>query len=194
LILKTEMAVHHLQINKKKGLKYQINTQGELDEFEEENITLGLSWLEKTKLDYTKYTFWKKAHKKHFFDVWSWAGEIRDEQLNNPYFVEPGSISNELSKLEKDMSTWIEFNSYKPKEFLARFHLRLITIHPFFNGNGRITRILTEYIAEKNNWAIPTWGQNFSNKPKIRRQKYIEALDNARQEREIKSIINFMFS
>ena len=59
-----------LTLEQLKGLKFDITTQGEFDEFEEENITLGLSWLEKTKRDCTKYNFWKIAHKKHFPKVW----------------------------------------------------------------------------------------------------------------------------
>ena len=178
----------------KKGLKHEISTQGELDELEEENITLGLSWLEKTKQDYLKYTFWKTAHKKHFSRVWSWAGEIRTEQLDNPYFTEPGKISSELYKLEKDLASWVEFKTYSPKEFLARFHLRLITIHPFFNGNGRITRILTEHFAENMSYPAPTWGNIYKGEPKKRRKYYISALDKGRQEFNIKHLSDFMFS
>lgn len=176
-----------------KGLKPDVTTQGELDEFEEENITLGLSWLEKTMMDYTKYDFWKKAHKKHFSNVWSWAGEIRTEQLENPYFSEPGQISNHLSNLEKDLSTWIKFESYEPKELLAQFHLRLITIHPFLNGNGRISRILTEHLSDKMGYAKPTWGQKHSNDPELRRKKYVSSLDRSRQDNKIRDLINFMF-
>jgi Fic-DOC domain mobile mystery protein B len=177
-----------------KGLKPDVRTQGELDEFEEENITLGLSWLEKSKLDHTKYDFWKTAHKKHFSNVWSWAGEIRTEQLANPYFSEPGQISEDLYKLEKDLSTWVELKPYESEELLAHFHLRLITIHPFFNGNGRISRILTEHLAEKINFKKPTWGQKFSNDPDLRRKNYISALDGGRQEKSIKGLVDFMFS
>lgn len=177
-----------------KGLKLDINTQGELDEFEEQNITLGLSWLEKTKMDYTKYDFWKAAHKKHFSDVWSWAGEIRTEQLANPYFSEPGQISNDLYNLEKDLSTWLEFDAYEPKEFIAQFHLRLITIHPFFNGNGRISRILAEHLSAKLGFQVPKWGQKYKNEPEQRRKNYILALDKCRQDKVMKGLITFIYS
>lgn len=176
-----------------KGLKPDITNQGELDEFEEENITLGLSWMQKTNADYLKYDFWKTAHKRHFGNVWSWAGKIRTEQLANPYFSEPGKISNDLHKLEKDLSVWIKLDAYEPEELLARFHLRLITVHPFFNGNGRISRILTEHLSQKLGFVEPLWGQVYSKEPKLRREKYISALDKGRQGKAINDLVVFMF-
>ena len=178
----------------RKGLKHDINLQGELDELEEENITHGLAWLSSTGEDFMKYDFWKKAHKKHFDNVWSWAGEVRSEPLENPYFFEPGKISTGLAALEKDLAAWLKFNSYPPLELLAQFHLKLVTIHPFPNGNGRISRILTEHLARKLKIDVPTWGRSLRSDPENRRTVYIGALNYARQENDLSKLLDFMNS
>lgn len=43
---------------------------------------------------------------------------------------------------------WAEHEVYKPLEAAARFHHRLVQIHPFPNGNGRHARIATDIFLE----------------------------------------------
>ena len=126
-----------------KGLKPQhIQNMGELDEYEEKNISEGLAWLEKSDEDCITYEFWRKLHKKLFGDVWSWAlVRIRKHELNNPYFLDPHKIWPAFKKLEDDLKYWLEKRQITPfKKFPARFHERIETIHPFPNGNGRFGR------------------------------------------------------
>lgn len=64
-----------------------IQSMGELDEYEEDNIAIGLIWLERYKRDdYLTSSFWIKLHKKLFGKVWKWAGKVRTHELNNPMF------------------------------------------------------------------------------------------------------------
>ena len=61
-----------LPVELQKGLKpTHIQTIGELDEYEEQNIVEGLSWLKNYDGECSVYEFWLKLHKKLFGDVWS---------------------------------------------------------------------------------------------------------------------------
>jgi Fic-DOC domain mobile mystery protein B len=178
----------------RKGLiPKNIQTVGELDEYEEQNIAEGIIWLEGINEKCLDYTFWSKLHKKLFKDVWEWAGKIRQHELNNPDFLLPAQIRTELMKLIKNSGYWIEHKTYPEKEIIARLHERLLTIHPFANGNGRWSRILTEYICKKNQIQIPTWNVKLKNDSKERRQEYIRAIEKARHNKEFGILIDQIF-
>lgn len=177
-----------------KGLKLKhIQTVGELDEFEEKNIAEGLAWLDKSDEDYRRQAFWLKLHKRLFGDVWSWAGKIREHELQNPYFHRPHQIRPELRKLELDLEYWLEKKEMSFSEVAARFHARIETIHPFANGNGRFGRILIEYFCIKEKEPMPTWGARYKDEPAKRRKLYIAALDRTRQIGRYEDLIDFMY-
>lgn len=178
----------------KKGLiPKNVQTMGELDEYEEQNIAEGLEWLERSNVKALDYTFWLKLHKKLFGKVWSWAGKIRTHELANPDFLVPHNIRTELAKLIGDAEYWFMHTSYPQKEIVARVHEKLLTIHPFANGNGRWSRILTEYICRKNNIPTPTWNEKLKQQPQQRRNEYIDAVMDARHKKQFQKLINFMF-
>ena len=178
-----------------KGLKVKtIQTVGELDEYEEDNIAKGLSWLAKQKADPCKYDFWIKLHKRLFENVWHWAGKIRTHELANPDFKLPHDIWPQLYQLEKDLEIWISAQSLPAQELAARFHERIKTIHPFANGNGRFGRIITEQICKYHRIDVPTWGRKFKNDPEKRRSAYIGSLTQSRREGNYLPLISLMFS
>ncbi len=178
-----------------KGLKPKnIQTIGELDEYEEQNIAEGLSWLENTNAKSLDYDFWIKLHKKLFEKVWDWAGQIRVHELNNPDFTSPNKIRTEIKQLIGDAEYWLAQNTYLQKESIARIHEKLLTIHTFAIGNGRWRRILTEYICEQHKIEIPTWNKKAKKSPQIRRSEYIETVEEARQNRRFQKLIDIIFS
>jgi Fic family protein len=65
-------------------------------------------------------------------------------------------------------------------------HFDLVTIHPFYDGNGRTSRLLMNYIQAVNN--VP-----LSIVYKEDRMEYIQALKDARSSKNIKLFIAFMF-
>lgn len=178
-----------------KGLKPKhIQTMGELDEYEEQNIAEGLVWLSKQTDRGSTHDFWLLLHKKLFGNVWDWAGKIRTHELHNPDFHSPQQIWTALRQLEGDIDYWMTHPSYSEREIAARFHERIETIHPFANGNGRFGRILVEHFCARNTWAVPTWGDAAKDAPQERRKRYIAALDAARRTQSHAQLMAFMFS
>jgi len=160
------------------GLRFShITTRGQLNELEQANIDDGELWLKRQKnLDLLTDQFVRTLHKKLFGKVWSWAGTYRRTEKN--VGVDPVQISVSLRHLLDDTQYWVENEVYSPIEAAARFHHRLVQIHPFANGNGRHARIMADlllerlYRVEPINW---TDGKNLQ-KDNDRRDDYIKAL------------------
>tara|TARA_Y100000590_G_scaffold435428_1_gene554847 strand:- start:4762 stop:5355 length:594 start_codon:yes stop_codon:yes gene_type:complete len=170
-----------LTLEQQKGLiPKNLQTMGELDEHEEANIAEGLAWLPKATGNHRTYAFWLTLHKRLFGQVWRWAGSVRKEELANPEFKLPHEIWPEIGNLEKELGYWLKEKPFKDEEIAARLHQRLLTIHPFPNGNGRWSRILTEHICNKEDLPIPSWGVKHREDPKLRRDLYIKSVQKAR--------------
>ncbi len=166
-----------LDYDELKGLlPTHITTRGELDFLEMGNINQAIIWSENLKtIDILNINFICKLHKKMFFNVWKWAGKFRKSQKNIgiPYM----QIEVELQTLCDDAQAWTDYNTYSPDEFAARFHHRLVFIHPFSNGNGRHARLMADLILEKLfTVKVFSWGgANLTDYNKIR-EEYISAL------------------
>ncbi|MCF6263142.1 MAG: mobile mystery protein B [Xanthomonadales bacterium] len=139
-----------LDPNELAGLKHpHIETRGELDELEQQNIQEAFTWLNRQRKfkNYVSVAFLLELHRQCFGAVWSWAGHFRSTDKN--IGVELLLIRTELSKLFDDTNYWIKHNTYNREQFAARFHHRLVKIHPFPNGNVRHSRIMTDILLEK---------------------------------------------
>ncbi len=127
------------------GLKARgVTTHGELNEVEAINIEQGLRWLEQRpkKFDLLIDEAAKEVHRRLFGEVWTWAGEYRLTEKN--IGVEVWRIPTEMRCCLDDAKVWLKDEVYKPVEAVARFHHRLVSIHPFPNGNGRWSRIMSD--------------------------------------------------
>ncbi|MEI8320751.1 MAG: mobile mystery protein B [Alphaproteobacteria bacterium] len=173
-------------------LQKHISTQKELDELEQRNIVQGSLWAfsEKRKNILTS-SFLLKLHKKMFDEVWSWAGKQRDYQTN--IGVAPHMISLEIAQLLGDVEFQIQSSTYHLDEIVARFHHRLVCIHPFRNGNGRHARLMADLLLYNQNQPIFTWGKDSLGSPTDLRKSYITALKSA-DKNDINSLLAFVRS
>ena len=166
-----------LDYEESKGLLLtHIATQGELDFWEAKNIDQAMLWADKLKhRDLLNTDFICKLHKKMFSDVWRWAGKFRKSEKS--IGVSPHKITVDLHALCYEADGWIEYNVYLPDEFAARFHHRLVKIHPFANGNGRLSRLMADLILEKIFSTDPfSWGGAYLKYSNETKQKYLAAL------------------
>jgi Fic-DOC domain mobile mystery protein B len=138
-----------LDPDERQGLKFShVTTRGELDALEQANIESGLLWLaRRRKTDILTDTFICELHERLFGEVWKWAGTFRKSEKN--IGIDPTEIHVQLRILLDDVRYWHEHRTYKPLEAAARFHHRLVQIHPFPNGNGRHSRIAADLLLEE---------------------------------------------
>ena len=168
-----------LTIEEKDGLKLKwITLRSELNEVEARNIAQAQIWLltNKNKDIFTE-KFLMTLHKKMFGEVWNWAGVYRNSERN--IGVVPYMIPIKLMELFDDVKFWIENKTYSPHEIAVRFHHRLVLIHPFPNGNGRISRLMADLVSLKLDNKKLYWGNtDLVNVSEIR-SNYIKALRKA---------------
>jgi Fic-DOC domain mobile mystery protein B len=170
-----------LDRDEREGLKFRhIATRGELDEMEQVNIASGLIWLaRRRKRDILTESFIRELHRRLFGDVWTWAGQFRRSEKN--IGIDPLQIDVELRMLLDDARYWADNDVFAPLEAGARFHHRLVRIHPFANGNGRHARIAADvYIGDRFGHASIEWASERDlQRGDERRKVYIAALRSA---------------
>ncbi len=155
-----------------------ISNQDQLNEWEANNILEAETWLlSKRNINILSIKFLADLHKKMFGKTWKWAGKFRNYNTNigsNFPF-----ITSDLYSLLDELNFWINNKTYSIEEIAVRFHHKLVLIHPFPNGNGRHSRLVTDIFLEKNGVPRFTWGsQNLVNDSDVR-SSYINALRKA---------------
>ena len=168
-----------LTAEEKNGLKLKwITLRSELNEAEARNIAQAQLWLAANKKkDVCSDTFLRNLHKKMFCDVWVWAGEYRITERN--IGVAPYQIPMKLMQLFDDLNFWIDNKTYSNHEIAVRLHHKLVQIHPFPNGNGRVSRLMADLVLRKLEGETLYWGDtNLVDVSEVRR-KYIDALRKA---------------
>jgi len=113
------------------------------------------------------------------------AGKIRDYPIAiaGSKFEPPLPI--ELNALLSDFFKWYnkEKNKYHPVELAALVHLKFVSIHPFGDGNGRISRLLMNYVLNSNGY--PMLNIEYTN-----RSSYYNALERAQVKKEDQIFVN----
>lgn len=189
-IFETDDSSTPLTEDEKQQLKAKwVTTRAELNALETKGIAEAEIWLLTNKKDILCETFIKTLHKKMFGDIWKWAGNFRTTERN--IGVAPYNIQPKLRILLDDIRFWISNKTYPEKEIAVRFHHRLVQIHPFPNGNGRISRIMADLLMRSFNLEHLNWGTGNLTEISELRSKYIDALreaDNGNYEPLIKFV------
>jgi Fic family protein len=94
--------------------------------------------------------------------------------------------------LEPLMNDYFEFysqhkNSLHPVVLAAEMHERLVTIHPFIDGNGRTSRLIMNLILLQNGYPLVIIGGDYDS-----RMAYYDALEQANTNNEKSVFINFV--
>jgi len=168
-----------LDEDEKEGLLIKaITKRQELDEFEQINIERAIDWTLRKRVKTDKILTEKyvcKLHRKMFDQTWKWAGEFR--KTNKNIGVDKYQIGVELNQVLNDCKYWIDNNIFSPDEIALRLKHRVVKIHPFPNGNGRLSRLLADVlITHGYNRPAFTWGSKRNDTPKTIRKEYLKAL------------------
>lgn len=177
------------------GLIPGLTTQSELDEFEAAGIARATLWAigsRRLKTDLLSASGLCLLHRKMFGDTWEWAGTFRTRETN--IGVTPSRIQSDLKILLDDVHYWIQHRTFLAEEIIARFHHRLVLIHPFPNGNGRFSRLAADLLADQLSCPSFSWGKANLTKAGSPRERYISALKKADATEQYHDLLNFMRS
>jgi Fic-DOC domain mobile mystery protein B len=151
-----------------------VATQGQLNEWEQQNILEGERWaFSRRNFNPLSLQFSQDLHKHMFGRTWKWAGRFRTTEKN--IGVDPTLIGTKLTDLFRDVEAQLAHQSEPIDELAARFHHRLVSIHPFPNGNGRFSRTMTDLLLKSKGKEAFTWGGGSLIAGEIRK-RYISAL------------------
>jgi Fic-DOC domain mobile mystery protein B len=151
-----------------------VTLRSELNELEQKNIAAAVRWAFSRRRDVTRDSTLKGLHHRMFNQVWRWAGKYRDTERN--LGVKPHLIEIELRNALDDAKYWIKHRSYPEDEIAIRFHHRLVSVHPFPNGNGRWSRLAADILITQLDGKRFTWGAADLRAAGLARDSYIAAL------------------
>jgi Fic family protein len=128
-------------------------------------------------------------HKKLFENTKSdIAGIIRSHQvaISGSKFMPP--FPAEIYPLLMDFFKLYDRNKKKthPVELTAFVHLKLVTIHPFSDGNGRISRLMMNFILHRHGYPMLTI-------PYEKRRGYYNALEKAQIKKDDTLFLQWFF-
>lgn len=127
-------------------------------------------------------------HKKLFEQIYpDISGKIRN---HNVKVIGSSTIFCHFSKVEEELKEffkWYEKNKsiIHPIRLAALAHLKFVTIHPFSDGNGRISRLLMNYILYVNNY--PMLDIDYK-----KRKQYYDALERANVKLENYQFVDYI--
>lgn len=152
-----------------------------------------------------------EAHRNLFFEIlkskkdlslreiteWHWklfsrtkpdiAGKLRTYQvgIGNSKFMPPSPV--EVYPMLTEFFQWYNKNKNKfhPVELAALAHLKFVTIHPFGDGNGRISRIIMNFILNKKKCPM-------FDIPYERRNSYYNSLERSQVKKEDRIFLQWL--
>lgn len=116
------------------------------------------------------------------------AGKVRQHQveISGSRFVPPRSV--ELAPLLLDFFRWYARGRSKtnPVELAALVHLKFVTIHPFGDGNGRMSRLLMNFVLNRHGFPL-------LNIPYEKRAGYYRALERSQLKKDETIFVQWIF-
>ncbi|MFH1425124.1 MAG: Fic family protein [archaeon] len=107
------------------------------------------------------------------------AGKVRSHgvAIGMSKFVPPTPV--ELETLLKEFFDWYKKSRKElhPVELAALVHLKFVTIHPFSDGNGRLSRLMMNFVLSKHGFPM-------LDIPYTKRSSYYNALERSQVKKE----------
>ena len=181
-----------LDPNEMEGLIPNISTQRELNQLEKANNFIAYNWAiksRKLKKELVSIHGVKLLHKKMFDEIWEWAGQFRKTEKNIGTILSH-QVQEEVKKLCDDINYQISLGVSNWKELTVTTHHRLVSIHPFSNGNGRHARLFCDLLLIYNKQSPLSWGASDLIENDLIRKNYIQCLRLA-DKGDIKPLIEF---
>lgn len=125
------------------------------DELEAKGVAKAIDFIRKTK-EALSVNFIKKLHKLCFEKTKSFAGKIRSVEVviknSRGDVLHQGVKVVNLKSALNDLVDWYAGNKkrFNPLVLAALVHNQFEYIHPFQDGNGRVGRLLLNYVLIKN--------------------------------------------
>lgn len=97
--------------------------------------------------------FARDLHRRLYAPVWEWGGRQRSRETN--IGIAPEHITVEMRNALDDLSyQWEHQTGIDARTLGIATHAALVRIHPFVDGNGRVTRLLADlvYLAAQTGW------------------------------------------
>jgi len=183
--------------SERQGLRLPVLTRHELNRAEADNINQAMTWLFFARRSLrpesvTEEAWLKLLHRRMYDQVWSWAGQYRttDRNLGVPYW----QIRMEMRDVVADVQTWLAdagLARLSADECAVRFGYRLVVVHPFPNGNGRWSRLVSDALVVALGGRRFSWGGIALTEAGQLRRRYIAALRAADTDRDFRPLLAF---
>lgn len=151
-----------------------IHTRSELNAWEQQNILAAARWAHRARSEALSYGFIRELHRRMFDETWAWAGTFRTSDKN--IGVDWHTIPTEVRNLVDDGLYWLENGTYPVDEAALRLHHRLVQVHPFPNGNGRLARLWSDAVLLQNGRSAFAWRNRMLDESGEMRRAYIDGL------------------
>ena len=129
--------------------------------------------------------FHKKLFEETKKDI---AGNLRKHQveISGSKFKPPLAV--EVYPLMEEFMKWYKKNtsSQHPVHLAALVHLKLVTIHPFTDGNGRISRLMMNFVLDRH--GFPMYDISYNN-----RNSYYNALERSQVNNDENIFLQWFF-
>jgi Fic-DOC domain mobile mystery protein B len=158
-----------------------ISNRSDLNQAEAQNIANAFQKFKRRRFPTTKVLdamFVRELHKSMYSEVWTWAGQYR--LVETTIGIAPAQIPEAVVNLLADATYWLDTdNSNQIDKAVTEIHHRLVAIHPFRNGNGRLCRFFADLILTSKNQNPFSWGGGVIDRDSDVRSSYISALRKA---------------
>ncbi len=163
----TDLPINRLDIGDAEIL-HEIEAQLLLQAYE----TFVLELVAETRFD---EAYFQSLHQRTFDSLYGWAGQYRTQDMvkGSSMFCRAAFLPNEAQRIFKELEKedYLRGAALWPRERfadrLAYFQSELIALHPFYELNGRITRLFFDLITIHNGYGPIDYGLALRDDPEV---------------------------